>query len=298
MYGLKPRRDGSLEQIEPVDANSVDLPVTANNAWPANYTQIVASLSYPFLLCGIIRIMGAVVNSNTASTRTTLTYEIATGAAASEATILQKSHGLFGQNVNTVSAVFLFSSGTDFFEPIYIPASTRIAGRATESAAAGIAAMSVYLYGYNANNYSPVVMPMYNENQYLQGVGLNNPVLLTPQAFIAVQQSTVSAWTFGVWKQIPNATVLTRDTLITGVSYRHGASGRRIQGEIGLGAAGSEVSLAAFGGPAYAGASIDANGICELPRPLLAYKGEQVSLRTKSSNISNTTQMQLMGFQL
>jgi hypothetical protein len=287
-----------IEQIIPSDATSVSRTSGVSGAWSA-YGQIIsaANLTDPFILCGAY-VYEAFAFVGDATVHTGLmNIQVAIGEAGSEV-VVAESHGVLAADpADATAAVKVRTGRTHFFEPILIPANTRIAYRASSTDTVSFST-SLYLFGYDAR-YFAQPLKVVDELRYIRG--LCSPtrgatVWPSPGVTNVAGHNTV-AWTYGTPVQFiaSAATPL----LITGLSAVAAIVSNRAQAKIGIGAPGSEQWVSKVGlalQSLIAGPTMD----CYLPRPLYVKTGEAVSVMIASSNVSvaSITGIALKGFAL
>ncbi len=296
MIDLLAKRD-IIEQIIPHNAASVSRPPGVAGAWSA-YSQIIAaaSLTYPFILCGayVWENFGLVPGDGTQTAL--LNIQVAIGAAGSEVPIAE-GHGGMSLTAPTLDASTIGWTGrTCFFEPILIPASTRIAYR-TSVTSAKTMGVSIYLFGYDARYFAQPSKEL-DILRYVRGLYSPTQGATTwPSPGIINVTTGGAAWTYGAAVQFIASAA--SDLLIVGL---HGSATvvsatRYIQAHIGIGAAGSEQWMSKVGLPVptgYPGPFCD----CYLPRPLYVKQGEAVSVRIGGQETNKATGIALKGFAL
>ncbi|OGI17728.1 MAG: hypothetical protein A2Z52_00895 [Candidatus Moranbacteria bacterium RBG_19FT_COMBO_42_6] len=301
MIQLLPRRDTNIEIIIPVNTTSA-LP-TAGVSWAwGNWLQIIAaaSLTYPFLLCGVEVLAGMIATGGTSNVNDIYEGQIGIGDAASEVPIASfgDSFSLSNPSPNTAT-IYLANSKTHLLEPIIIPASTRIAVRLTQSLASNLYGFGIHIIGYNWSTFSPPVYPQIARdkyNRFIKGTMTDYPQILPSAAPVTVTSGT-PAWAYGSWAEMIASA--SDDTLIMGINYGNPStfSSRGFQAYIGIGAAGSEVTMAKIGAPAK---TIFPSAIGDqwLPRPLYVKAGERVAISIASGFASLTWGIQLKAYEL
>jgi len=295
MIDLLAKRD-IIEQIIPHNASPAARNAGVAGAWSA-YVQIIAaaSLTYPFILCGAYVFEAFSLAPGDGTQVGLVNIQVATGALGSEV-LIAEGHGGLTQTAPTLDASTSGWTGrTCFFEPILIPASTRLSYRTSVTSAKTLVT-ALYLVGYDARYFAQPLKEV-DELRYIRG--LCSPIqgaTVWPSPGTTNVTTGAVAWTYGAAVQFiaSAATPL----LITGL---HGSaaliSGIFMQAHIGIGAAGSEQWMSKVGLPVptgYPGPFCD----CYLPRPLYVKQGEAVSVQVGGAGLNKAVGIALKGFAL
>lgn len=277
---LMPKRN-FIETVLPVLAGPVYPNAGVGGAWGA-WVQVIpaagaGSIAFPFVLHGAYlteQFTLFTISTNVAEYH----FQVGIGAAGFEVPIAQGAANLVG----ILSFVFaanatIIATKTMWFEPVVVPAGTRIAVRAWGSAAIAIQ-FGTFLVGYDASNYElPAELMSRPHERYIKGI--SSPVqganCYPNPASTPIVPAAAPAW--GVWTVWIAAAA--NDILMTGVASVESAIGSYAQVQIGIGPAAAEVAGAQVG---LAGRTFGPVGASYLPRPLFVKQGERVALRAMS----------------
>jgi hypothetical protein len=290
---MLPRRDTlALEQVVPDGAVGVGVTPGVSWAW-SSWTQVSSGLSFPFLLTHVTMEVGY-SGSGLVSANEQMQLQVGKGASGSEVDIGEISAGLFMSLTGTSPNAILGYVANFPVTPTIIPASTRIALRATEQLSVQRFQPYCYLYGYNATKYS---LPLYLRDikaieQLLKGLR-TKVARVYPSAGMTVLNAPSASWTWGSWTQIIASTSLSM--LIIGIVDTPQTTPQYGQIEIGIGASGSEQAMSKVG---IVGYNSGGSGVYYLPRPLLVYKGERVSARFEGTGQAYPPYVNLLYYEL
>jgi len=270
--------DTATPIVFPTDTTSVAIAApTAQWAFNATWTQIVASTGAGFVLCGVVvRLIRTVATYGT--------IELGTGAAASEVHLDAFSYSGFVSGVvdDIVSFIILHSQ---LIGPHYIPAGTRIAGRNAQHVATGWSTAAIYLYGFTVS--SPEIATRFiNQRNLIQGFATKGGDRLPTTDFIALTHSG-AAYTQGAWVEIAAST--TEDLVVEGISLLNVTSARDYVVSLGYGTAGNEVMLPAFFPMMSSATTTPSISNIPAPLPLFVPKGSRLVARQKANSTSGTT---------
>jgi len=213
-----------------------------HSAWPASWSQIVASTSTPFVLCGAYLLWNAFAAGGTSLAIDYAQFQIGIGTLSNEVPIAHAAFGASVQNPspNTVN-IILATLKNILFQPTFIPTGTRIAVRGSHSGAATLHQNSIYLVGYNATTFSlPLLAP--ESIRYIKGLkGVTLGTNVSPS--LATTTVTSAAFTtYGSWTEILASAA--NDLLIRGVMASRVEVGASCQIKIGIGSTNNEVEMA------------------------------------------------------
>jgi len=283
---LFPRYQPGLcaDQLVPDGALATVLNSTFSDAWPANYTQISSGLGFPFVLLGILCSRHAATTA-AGFTAAISRIQIAIGASGSEQPIAGGAiDALF--NIGTAGTQRMAASGYIPVTPVEIPASTRIAGRATTSAAAGAWTIGIYLVGYRPDTGGERIMRHYgslDEQAFFEGrMARENQAYIypTPLTRVAVTAGGTT-FTYGAWAEVIAAGAIAHPIYVNAIQFLHtvGASNESLQWELGVGAGGSEQTIALTGSPRAGSSTFLYGTVAPFARRTFVPPGQRVAVR-------------------
>lgn len=298
MSVVLPKRE-IKEKVYPFDATAVNqIMGTAGNK--SGYSQVVASTTNEFLLCGVHALSVFNAPGSSFSGAVPFQADISTGAAASEVVKAQVGGAAGIQFIDDVAATAAAQIGFASLyrtAPILIPASTRIAVRSVTSATVGLF-IGFYVVGYEAVSGFSLPKPFPRDilayESYLRGMRTDGQSVNTDGTWTSVTSAGTN-WVFGTTVQLIAAT--TEDILIKGLvsNIVDGISlGTHAVVEIGVGSAGNEIWMSVCPLPGRTSMPGPGAGYCELLRPLYVKAGERVACRAKSSPNNKTWTVQLV----
>lgn len=280
------------------------------SAWGATPDEHIASTSEAYILAGLTR-SGRVVVTRTTTGSTLVRLrdwiEVMTGAAASEVGVARVMQGVgalctYGGTDGAATA----GSQTPMmygqaFDPVFVPASTRLSLRSWQEGVASDAAIRAYLLGYKpAELDAALLYPDYEsmrrwalgaDKHHSYNIAEGNPAEVT-------LTSGGSSWGLASsFTEIDAA--LDADYLITGIGGTWELS-LDFQVEIGIGAASSEQVHGRMGFPGAVGVNLpySAHPPFPFPIPFIAYKGERISARSACGTASQDIAIRLYGTRL
>jgi len=290
-----------IEQIIPSDATSIGVVSGVSGAWSA-YTELItaANLTYPFILCGVYVYEYFLLKVVDGLQYGLMNIQVNQGAAGHEGdagNLLAEGHGLmmFYPGTTATDNIQGYTGRTIFFEPILIPANTRISFRTSCSAAKAMR-NGFYLFGYNATSFANPTQYI-KELRYIRGLcppSQGSQVWPSPGLTTVITDATTS-WVYGSPVQFIASAA--NPILITGIVGLNTTANNPIQAQIGIGAAGSEIWMSKVGMPGFS-TSAAPLGDCYLARPLFVKTGEAVSVKIAGTQHSNSLGMALKGFNL
>lgn len=244
--------------------------------FPATWTQVVASTSAGFVLCGaVVTNFGAIARQ--------VVIEIGTGGAGSESRLAM--FDVFGYINGVVDdSVSFIVSQAQLLGPFYIPSGTRIAARQAQSVTATFNASQLILYGYNVAS-PEIAARIINQTQLLQGFATRSGERLPNTDFVTLTHAG-SAWANGAWVEIESA--LDYDTVIEGSRLAVNTSGRTYTVQFGYGSAGNEVPLPAFYPMPSVSVLQPEFSFVPSPLPLYVPAGQRLVARQKANSTSGT----------
>lgn len=271
---------GLVESFLPYDNTIANNPSGATAwAWPANYTQIIASVTSDWVLVGAYCMAVATVSLQGIMT-------VGIGAAGSEVEIARGGYGLTCSGTSmTVCPTFYLP-----FAPRFIPAGSRLACRHSSSFAGQVIG-KMYLVGYIADEYEPYRRLPYDLQRYRRGDYMAvNPCL--PDRANTTLTSGTPAYNWGSYVSFLDPAPY--DLLIRSVVALPGYAAIPYIVEVASGptGGGGEVPRARVVVPYYTAITYLTNELI-VPIPTLVKKGERVSLRTKCNGSSKTIDVML-----
>ena len=270
-----------------------------SGAWSA-YTAAITAAALAtlcpggFILCGMYLFdYFQVANAAVGTQFALLSVQVATGAIGAEVPIAE-GHGALAiaPGATATDAVAIATGSTVFFEPQFIPASTRLAVRATNSSTQAVY-LGIYLFGYDARYFGSPLKEV-KELRYIRG--LLAPTVGTVSYPSGAQTNVTSGamWVYGAPVQFIAAAAT--DLLIVGAASVT-STGKAAQAQIGVGAAGSEQWMSKLGLPVW---SVALGPVADsyLPRPLYVKQGEAVSVQVAANGVNIVIPIALKGFAL
>lgn len=286
-----------IEQIIPEDARSQGGLSGVSDNWSAYFELITAAnLTYDFILCGAYSCEDY-PTTTAGNFLTVTTIQIATGAADSEVPIAE-GHVLATVLVaGTITGLAICTGRTIFFQPTFIPKSTRIACRASSNSTFAVYTY-MYLVGYRASQFGLPLKYLSDQSGYIKGLkGVTKASCVYPSPGTINVTSGSPRWTYG--SPVEFIASATNPILITGAIACQNTTQNGAQLKICLGSAGNEVAHSKVG---FAGISIVSGGgpygDSYLPRPLFVKPGERVSVILASYNANTAYPIALKGFEL
>jgi hypothetical protein len=263
--------------IVPSLANSIGLAPLGVSDAAGTWVQISSGLATEFVL------LGAAVHVRSGASASQfflMQVEVGTGAAASEVPIAGFSYAQ--GEVFAASGQGAHSGSVQRCAPVRIPASTRIAGRASVNVAAGVSAPAIYLYGYDPALYeleTPGPYGLMGRERYYKGLkALTNSVYFDPVLGRHTVTAGVGTFVMGSWANFITTTAV--PLWVTKITALNPADVGSLRFQFDLGV--NEVVVAKAGLPGVAGTF----GFCqdaELPRPVYVPPGANIDVRSASS---------------
>jgi hypothetical protein len=278
-----------LETIIPSGAAATTKAAGVSGAW-STYSQIITAANLATLCPGGFILCGAYVQEYFACKASDggqvaqWNLQVATGASTFEVPIAEGSNTLVASPSDATGDVALLGGRTLFFEPVLIPASTRLAYRATTTSARAVL-FGLYLFGYDARYFAQPLRAV-DELRYIRGLSsLAVGTLTYPSPGVTNVTTAGSNWGGNYGAAVQFIASAASPLLVVGMSGGSSA-GHSMQAQIGIGAAGSEQWMSMVGLPDYI-AAVGSVFDSYLARPLYAKTGEAVSVRV--TGIANHT---------
>lgn len=299
MIDLLAKRD-IIETVIPNMAVATPRTAGVSGAWSA-YTAAITAAALAtlcpggFILCGMyVFDYFQVANAAIGTQFALVSIQVATGAAGAEVPIAE-GHGVLAiaPGATATDAIAIATGSTVFFEPQFIPASTRLAVRATNSSGQAVY-LGVYLFGYDARYFGSPLKEV-KELQYIRGLLAPTVGSVSyPSGAMTNVTGNASAWVYGAATQFIASAAT--DLLIVGMASVT-TTGKSAQAQIGIGAAGSEQWMSKVGLPVW---SVAPGPVADsyLPRPLYVKQGEAVSVRVACNGVNIVIPIALKGFAL
>lgn len=265
-----------IEKIIPEDTAIVAFNSGQSLSWSA-WIQIIsaANLTYDFILCGAYAFTALQLGSS-GSYATIINLQVGTGGVDSEIPIAESNDVLLGGGTGNMT--FVGMGETHFFEPVLIPAGTRIAVRATNSQAITIYG-SLFLFGYLASEWGLPLKYLKDQIRYIKGLcSQTQGAACQPSPGGTNVTSGGSAYAYGSWTQF--LATVSNPIMVTGALAGFNGSDVSLYGQakIGIGSPSNEVAMSKLAFPGRIGFPTPC-GNSYLPRPLYVKSGESVSIQ-------------------
>ncbi len=267
-----------VEVILPADAG----PVFPNSGVGAAYgvwVQVVAASAAPYVLCAAHIAEQFQVPPGVPSL-TTYQLEVGIGAAGFEVPVAASASYIVGLPGFAAGIAIIAASKTLFFEPIVIPAGTRIAVRAWGNGAIAVL-FGVYLVCYDASDYElPGELMSRPHERYMKGLtSAAQGAVCFPTAGVTAVTTAGGGFGGGYGAWVAMTAAAPNDVLVTGLVCGDSLVGAGFaQTQIGIGAAGLEVVGGKVG---MAARTLGPVSTSLMPRPIFAKRNERIAVRTE-----------------
>lgn len=284
MLSFMPRRDDNFEVILPTDAAAEAMSSPGAGWGWSGWNQLTAAVGPEFVLCGMYLNHSCFVPAGTATGIGELQIEVGVGAGGAEVTVGSGHSAFFGQNPSPNTINVLYSRiHTLPFQPVLIPAGSRISTRMASNGL--ISRGACFLFGYDYNAWSPVLqLPIPDIDRYLKAArAATQGTVVTPSAGTTTITSAAYA-AYGAW--VTMIAAAPRDLLVTGFSALINDFNENCQVQIGIDdGVGNKFARSKVGMPDRNVLAVPAGTMVYLPRPLFVKAGEQVDARITAKGI-------------